>query len=180
MSPQLSPQLVEKIKLGDKTSITKWFKIFYPVIYKFVSSRVKTKEDAEDLVQKIFIESLQQISLLRDNCKLYAWMLSIAHARVTDFYRKQYAKKVIRCLPLGEHLLAWDNKDIDQVTEDVRDALALMKKTSRELLQLKYLDKKKVTEIAQSQGVTSKTIESQLYRARQEFKLCYLQVVNTI
>ncbi|MBU0979026.1 sigma-70 family RNA polymerase sigma factor [Patescibacteria group bacterium] len=180
MSPSLPLTIVDKIKAGHETSITVWFKTFYPFIKQFVASRVKRREDVEELVQKIFIDSLQQISLLRDKNKLYPWMLGIAGCRVADFYRKQYAKKVIRHLPLGERVLALDSKDIDQVSQDVQSALALMKQTSRDLLLLKYLDNKQVAEIAFSQNTTPKTIEAQLYRARQEFKLCWTQITATI
>jgi len=176
MTPQIKSADVNNIKAGHEASITLWFKAFHPAIRRFVASRVNRHEDIEELVQKIFIDSLRQISLLRDETKLYSWMLGIAHCRVADFYRKQYAKRVIHHLPLGEQALALDKKDIDQVSQDVQSALALMKQTSRDLLLLKYLDNKKVTEIAQSQDTTPKTIELQLYRARKEFKLCWAQV----
>jgi len=179
MLPTLPSDIVDKIKAGHEASITLWFKTFYPTIKKFVASRVDRREDVEELVQKIFIDSLQQISLLRDKNKLYGWMLGIAGCRIADFYRKQYAKKVIRHLPLGEQVLALDTKDMDQVDQDVQSALALMKQKSRDLLLVKYVDNKKVTEIAHHQQVSVKSIEAQLYRARREFKLCWVQVTAT-
>jgi|GEM_PF-1810113 RNA polymerase sigma-70 factor, ECF subfamily len=176
MPSTLTSTTIEKIKAGHEASITVWFKAFYPTIKQYVASRVNKQEDIEELVQRIFIDSLQQISLLQDGSKLYPWMLSIARCRVADFYRKQYAKRVIRYLPLGENILALDTKSIDQVTADVQSALALMRQASRDLIFLKYFDNLSVKSIAKQLAVTPKTIEAKLYRARREFKLCYDQV----
>lgn len=174
--PVFDCRLVDQIKAGHETGIMVWFKIFRPYVRQFVDSRVDNSADAEELVQKIFLDSLQQISLLRRRDRLYPWMLSIARCRVADFYRKRYAKKAIRCLPLGEQLLALDNRDINQVTQEVQAALAMMRQTSRELILLKYLDDCSVLKIARRQAVTPKAIEAKLYRARQEFRRCYAQV----
>jgi DNA-directed RNA polymerase specialized sigma24 family protein len=50
-----------------------------------------------------------------------------------------------------------------------------MSQRSAELLQSKYIDHKKVGQIADEFGKSVKAIESELFRARQEFKLLWVQ-----
>ena len=44
---------------------------------------------------------------------------------------------------------------------------------SQELLMKKYVDKKRVKELAQEFGRSEKAIESELFRARKEFRLLW-------
>src|SRR3989304_1739292 len=45
----------------------------------------------------------------------------------------------------------------------------------KQLLMMKYIDKRKVKDIARSWNTTVKAIESELFRARNEFRALYLQ-----
>ena len=168
--------LIAQLKMGDEKAVTTWFNQYQPIIYQFIASRISDRADIEELVQKTFIDSLRQISLLRDPTKLKAWMLNIARCRVADFYRKQYAKKVIKQLPLGKEMLALNTQDLPEVAEAVQATLNKMSAYSRELLLKKYVDRDQVSKIAKEQLVSNKTIESRLYRARQEFKSIYAKI----
>jgi len=52
-----------------------------------------------------------------------------------------------------------------------------MKKEYRELLLLKYIDKMRVKEISILLDRTVKSIESDLFRAREEFRVIYLDKI---
>src|SRR5574338_331797 len=53
----------------------------------FVCSRVSNTEDAQDLLQDIFVRIYQQRQTIRDTDRLKSWMYQIALIRIFDLYR---------------------------------------------------------------------------------------------
>ena len=102
-------------------------------------------------------------------------MQSIAQHEVADFYRKKYAKRAIKTLPLSELLLDQRIENTAEISQRVTAVLQKMTAHSRELLLKKYVDSQKVAEIALELGKTIKSVESELFRARKEFKSLYIQ-----
>ena len=166
--------LIKALRRGDKRATKYWFKHFYKRLFAIAVKKVRSEEDAKELIQETFINCLRNLHSFRGKAKLSTWMISILYHEIADYYRKLYAKKAIKVLPLGDFLLNWSISDSHEVSAKVRLILSKMVKEKRELLLLKYVDKKKVKEIAKNLGRTVKSIESDLFRVRTEFKKLYL------
>ena len=63
-----------------------------------------------------------------------------------------------------------DVDDSTEVSEKVTKVLKRMRNQYQEILMLKYIDNKKVAAIATELGKSIKAVESDLFRARKEFK----------
>ena len=100
-------------------------------------------------------------------------MVGVAKHEVADYYRRKYAKKAVQTLPLSQFLLAEPVADAHEISLKVMTVLKKMSTYSKELLLKKYIDKQSVEMIADDLGKTAKSIESELFRARKEFKLLY-------
>lgn len=166
--------LLEGLKDGLPQAVEYWFKHFQPKVLAFVSTKVSIEKDAEEITQEIFLNCLKHLPLFRGESSILTWMYSIARHEVADYYRKKYAKKAISLLPLNEILQIEDVKDAHTVSENVRQVFYQMTQEHRELLLLKYIDQKKVKDIADELGKSVKSVESDLFRARIEFKRLYL------
>lgn len=170
---QDSLALVKDIKKGKKVAVRFWFKHYYGQLLAIAIKKAQNKEDAQELVQETFINCLRNIQSFKNKAKLSTWMKSILFHEIADYYRKLYAKKAIRTIPLAEFLLNRPIADSHQTSQQVQAVLSKMLSYKKELLLLKYVDKKKVKEIAKKMGKTVKAIESELFRARKEFKRLY-------
>jgi len=166
-------QLVELLKLGDEAAVDHWYERYEPALKQFMLSKVPAVFDAEELTQQTFLQCLKSLSLFRGTASLQTWMLSVARHEVADFYRKLYAKKALQTLPLTQWFLSEPIPDSQEVSQKVLSVLAEMSAASKELLLKKYVDGQKVAEIAAELETTVKSVESQLFRARNEFKLLY-------
>ena len=166
-------QLLALLKKGDKRAVDEWFRTFYPQILRFIKTKVSNHKDSEELSQEVFLSCLQSLPLFRGKSKIFTWMCSVARHEVADYYRKKYAKKALKLIPIGDMLLKQEVLDASQTTHQVAKTLAEMKNSYRELLLLKYVDQKKVKKIAQELGRSVKSVESDLFRARVEFKKLY-------
>lgn len=167
-------QIIELLKLGDPAAVEYWFSEYENRMTHYFAQRIDSTADVHELVQETFVACLKQLPLFRGQSSILTWMISIAKHQVADFYRKKYAKKALQYLPLSHYLLDSKIDDAHETAEKVKHVLAKMSASSCELLQKKYVDGKKVSEIAQELGKSVKAIESELFRARIEFKELYL------
>ena len=121
---------------------------------------------ADELVQDIWLRVLQGIGCLQEPAKLRAWLFGIAHRRVMDRLREQYAAPVTD--GADPDALAADPIDLDLAFDirDVERGLQLLPALEREVLSLFYLDELPLAEVAQVLAVPTGTVKSRLFRAR--------------
>ena len=165
--------LLEALKQGDELAVEYWFKHYRPKLLLLAKQRLPSADLAEEIVQETFVNSLRSLNLFKGQSSLLTFMQSILRHEIADFYRKRYAKKFIRTIPLSEFLLDHPYKDAHDTAQAVNHVLAKMNCQHRDLLMKKYVDQKKVKELAQQTGRSEKAIESDLFRARQEFRLLW-------
>ncbi len=166
--------LLSQLKEGNSVAVREWYSLYYQRLLSLVRRKVSVEKDAEELVQDTFLGCLRHLPLFRGESSIWTWMCRISQHEVADYYRKRYAKKVIKSSPLSE-LLATEGLDTSQeVSHQVALVLHMMSAESREILQMKYIDRKKVKSIAEELGRSVKSIESLLFRARLEFRELYL------
>jgi RNA polymerase sigma factor (sigma-70 family) len=173
---QLLPEdvLVAKLRQGEAMAVREWYSKYYLKLVAYANTKVAATETAEELVQEAFINALKNIHFFQAKSSLLTWMVGILNHEVADFYRKQYAKRAIRVLPLSELLFVEPIADAHEVSRRVAAVLENMTHGQRELLLQKYVDKKKVRQMAKELGRSVKAIESDLFRARLEFRRLYV------
>ncbi len=170
--------LLSQLKTGNSKAVRQWFAQYHDHLFQFVTQKVSQEKDVEELVQDTFLSCLKHLPLFRGESSIWTWMVRIAQHEIADYYRKRYAKKFIHALPLSELLPLGDVSDAHEISQKVRHVLAKMTKEDREILLMKYVDKKKVKQIAHELGRTVKSVESILFRARIEFRELYLVIEN--
>ncbi len=168
--------LIEALKNGNELAVEYWFKKYRPQLRKIALSKVPNQSVAAEIVQETFISCLQTLNLFKGKSSLLTWMQSVMRHEVADYYRKQYAKKFIQTIPLSDFLFEQNYKDAASSAELVTLVLKRMVKKNRELLLKKYVDCQKVKDIALEMNVTIKSVESDLFRARKEFKALWLKL----
>lgn len=172
--------LVEALKKGDNLAVEYWFKKYRPKLRKIALCKAPSKVLAEELVQETFINCLKSLNLFKGKCSLETWMQTVMRHEIADLYRKRYAKKFIKTIPLTDFLLDKNFKNAEETADAVKRVLKKMASKNRDLLLDKYVDKKRVKEIALETGRSEKAIESDLFRARKEFKALWLEVEGAL
>lgn len=171
--------LLAYLRSGKKGAVRQWFHAYSPYLLKVALQKISVPEDAEEIVQETFINCLRQLPLFQEKSRLGTWMVGILRHEMADYYRKKYAKKALQVTPLATLIAAQPVKNASETSQKVKEVLSQMTRERRELLLLKYVDKHKVKEIAHNWRTTVKTIESELFRARQEFRLLYARSASS-
>src|SRR5580658_9870819 len=86
---QEEAQLVEKARQGDSLAfgslVEPWRKPLFGYIYRMVTLR----QDAEDLLQDVFIRVLEDIRSYRGEARFKSWLFGIATHACLDHLRKR-------------------------------------------------------------------------------------------
>lgn len=168
--------LLASLRAGDSAAVEYWYRQYSARLTAFIQAKVGSTHDVQDLAQETFICCLQNLHNFSGHSRLWTWMCAIAKHEVADYYRKLYAKKVLKLLPLSDFLTQVELYDSTELAEKLEYVWQKIGAHYKELLLEKYLDKHQVKEMARARGKTVKTIESELWRARQAFKSAYREL----
>lgn len=122
-------------------------------IYWHVRKMVIDHDDADDLVQEIFIKVWKNIKNFREDAKLYTWLYRIATNECLSFLSK---KKRRFFLPIHDVEAELTNKidlnvsmDGEEIQIQLQKALLKLPAKQRLVFNMKYFDEMKYEEIAE-------------------------------
>ncbi|MCF6196259.1 MAG: RNA polymerase sigma factor [Emcibacter sp.] len=156
-------------------------------LYAFICRYVADREEAYDLVQESFINIYQKIHLYDANRKFSTWAFQVALNKCRDWGRKKTLAKMVPFSSMGSAEEGFNF--LDNIADQGADPEhALMGKTELESLAhlvAKLPEKLKVPlimcvledmsqeECATILGVSQKTVETRIYRARKKLSEAY-------
>ena len=141
-------------------------------LFDFIRRRVRTEEDAEDILQDVFYQLVTSYSVTEPIEKISAWLFTVAKNKIVDWYRKKRTHTVTvideeTSLPLNlEDILfnpADNPDDVYQrsvVWAELADALDELPENQRDVFVKHELEGWSFKEIAESSGEPINTLLS--------------------
>jgi RNA polymerase sigma-70 factor, ECF subfamily len=171
--------LVEKILSGQPNAVIDFYTLYSPRILSYLIKRLPRREDAQEVLNDVFLEAVDALPTLHESSNLQAWLYKIAHNKMVDYYRKRKIKSFLFSQIPYLELIATEISQPEFIHEKnkVRDKIeatfhALSHKY-QQILRLHYEEQLPVKKIAEILQLTPKATESRLYRARQQFIKAY-------
>ena len=87
------PEIIERLKLGDKTVYTEVVERWQHMIYNTAVSIVQNEEDAEDITQDVFVTLYERIKDFREESSLSTWLYSITIRKALDLEKRKKRQK---------------------------------------------------------------------------------------
>ena len=171
--------LVERIVAGDEDAVVSFYKHYSPRILKYLVSRVPKKEDAEEIMNDVFLDVFDNLHLFQKKASLTTWLYTIAHNKLVDFYRKKKIKSVLLSQapflePLAKEISQPEFQfEKDRIRDRIEETLHSLSEKYRSILTLHYEKDVPVKKISVLFNLSFKATESLLFRARQQFKKNY-------
>lgn len=82
--------LMQKAKDGDASAFGQLYELYFVPVFRYIYARTKRKEDAEDLVQTVFLKVYKSIGNFQEQQKPpLAYFFSVARNAVIDYWRKK-------------------------------------------------------------------------------------------
>lgn len=134
-------------------------------------------EDAEDLLQEIFLKTFLNLNDFNIDLKFSSWIFRIAHNEVISAHRKSLARPQHSAEPLDESVaesIAADFNIVKKIDDaflrkKVSSILEKLKKDCREIIVLKFMEEKNYQEISDILKKPLGTVASLMNRAKKEF-----------
>ena len=173
--------IVIQARDGNRPAFEQLIDRYQGDIYRLIYYRIRSRMDAEDLTQDVFVRAFRNISRIREPLKFRSWLFRIAINRVNDYLRKKRVRSIFKSSDEGTEVqpAETDLQDTPEALEQVlkedfwRHVERIAKKLSkmeREVFMLRFLDNLNINEIAQILKKSESTVKTHLYRALAKFK----------
>lgn len=136
-----------------------------------------TQEDAEDLLQEIFVKVYRNLYGFDPSLKFSSWIYRIAHNQVISQWRKTKSRPQVLKFEADEDFLKFIAADEDLAGnierkftgEEVRDVISRLDGKYKEVLVLKFLEEKDYKEISDILRKPLGTVATLINRAKKQF-----------
>ncbi len=138
-------------------------------VYWHVRKMVIDHDDADDLVQEIFVKVWKNLGSFREDSKLYTWIYRIATNECLTFLKKKKRKYFVPIGDVTKELSEKLDEDVsisgDEVQLKLQKALLKLPDKQRIVFNMKYFDEMKFSEIAEVTGTSVGALKASYHHA---------------
>lgn len=139
--------------------------LYADVVYRVALSYAKTKEDAEDVLQNVFLKLLTKRVNFEDEEHIRKWLIRVAVNECNSLW-SSFWRKNVEYIDRMEEEITFQNADYS----DLYDAIKVLPAKLRIVLHLFYYEGYRTKEIADLLHIREATVRSRLTRARKLLK----------
>lgn len=173
--------LVERARKGDKTASAELYEKMYDKLYFFALKNVRSKEDAEDIVQEAFMKALESLGELNSSESFSGWIYSVTYnlcidkmrggKRVARFETEDDRDNAIENSALNEPVMVpEDYMQNEETKRQIKDVIDGLRPDMRSVIILFYYDQMSMTEVAETMGISESIVKTKLFSARKRIK----------
>ena len=199
LSPSTDESLVQwtETSVKEKQHISEVVKSYGSRLEGFIRKRVRTIEDADDILQDVYYQLADADRLLKPIDQMAAWLFTVARNRITDLYRKKKTESMPEIFTETDdegiftelRNLMFDNGSTPEddylrslVWTELEKALAELPEEQRQVFELTELKGFSFKEISKQTGITVNTLISRKRYAvlvlRERLQLIYDELLN--
>lgn len=138
----------------------------YPGLRRFVLSKVRNHQDAEDILQDVFIKVKLKSSQLHDESKVTQWFYQITRNSIMDYYRNKKKSIERDLVDTPENYNAFN----DCVVDCLQELMKTLPSPYREALELADSQDVSQKELAKQLQISYSGLKSRVQRARKMLK----------
>lgn len=158
------------------SSIENIWKEFHSKLRQFIVMRVSNADDAEDMLQEVFIRIYKNINSLKDEQKLTSWIFQITRNVIIDYYRSKKDSKEFDDEIISTNIGEEDS--ILKLSVGLNEFVEHLPPIYKEAIQLTEIEGLKQRELAEKLGISLTGAKSRVQRARQQLKEMLLDCCN--
>lgn len=179
IDPDSDEALVLAAKAGNFDAFEKLFDRHRQMVYRFAFQMCGRRDDAEDIVQEVFVRAYKNLERYRDEAKFTTWLLRIATNLGTDRARMSNRRQHLEQQE-AQGALSWmtanvnddpvDNLEGDRRVMILRKAISALPEHHRNMIVLRDIEERDYEEIGQICGCTVGGAKLRVLRARRALR----------
>jgi RNA polymerase sigma-70 factor (ECF subfamily) len=166
--------LVAALRRGDTRAFDKLFKSYGKRLYGFALGYLKSKDEAEGVVQEVFYKIWKKHELLNPDFSFKAYIFKIAYNHIQELFLKLAQKRNYRdeivniSVPFTTEM---DERiNYQSLLELVDRLIDQLPGRQREILIMRKKDGKAIKDIAVELGISPKTVENHITEAMKKVR----------
>ncbi|MDQ3681580.1 MAG: sigma-70 family RNA polymerase sigma factor [Bacteroidota bacterium] len=169
--------IISHVLQGNQNAYAMLVERYQNFVFTIVLRYVKSREDAEEVAQDVFIKAYRSLKDFKGTAKFSTWLYTITTTTCITFLRK----KKLEIHSLDNEKLFGIANNIDGGTSSngieqkskvtmVNQAIRLLSPDDAQIITLFYKGEQTLEEIAQIIGIESNAVKVRLHRARTRLK----------
>ena len=164
--PESDRVLVKRLKKGQIESFNILYERYSRNLYNFSRSLLKTHEDAEGVVQEVFLRVWTRRSELLEQKSFKSFLFKLAYNVTIDNFRKNTKDQKYEQFLI--HQAQRNNEDPEnvlefkQLNEQLEKAISELPEKRKQVYQMSRLNGLSYKEIAYCKKITTKTVENHI------------------
>lgn len=161
--------LLEKLISGDKFAFEKIYEIHYPTVVPFALRLTKSKQQAEEIAQEVFITIWEKREHINKDLNFRAYLKKITLNLVINFLKKASRNKELQ-KEIFENMICLQDDGLDmlqekQVQKIYNEAIGQLPAQKKIIYQLSRNNDFTYTEIATKLNLSKSTVKNHMVEA---------------
>jgi len=170
-------EIISRVLKGEQNAYAELVNRYQAYVFTLVLRMIKSREDAEEVAQDVFIKAYRSLADFRGESKFSTWLYTIANTTSITFLRKK--KLDVHSLDNEKVFEAADSKNsgfranlVEQKSRVnmVNEAIAMLSPDDAEIITLFYKAEQNLEEISRILRLETNTVKVRLHRARTRLK----------
>lgn len=161
---QTDAELVEKLRRGEVEAFDLVYKRYAGKLYAFSIKYLKSAEEAEELVQSVFLKVWENQNKLKKETSFKSYLFTIAYNEICNLFRRRvYSRNFIKESLAGNKEASdgmEEQIDYQSVLEQVEQIIARLPEKQRTVFLKSRYEGKSSKEIAAELGLSSGTVDN--------------------
>lgn len=159
-------ELVEKLRNGDVNAFDQVYKKYARKLYAFSLRYLKSKEEAEELVQSVFLKVWENQHTLKRDTSFKSYLFTIAYNEICNVFRQRsYLRQYIASSLESNHEASGDSEaqlDALFIREQVDRIISKLPEKQRIIFLKSRQEGKSTKDIAAELGLSPGTVDNYL------------------
>jgi RNA polymerase sigma-70 factor (family 1) len=169
MNNLLEKDIVQRLKSGEVQAFDEIYNLYSKRIYRFAYSFLKTKVNAEEIVQEVFLRVWEKRAKINKYYSFKAFLFTVSHNIIIDNFRENLKEqKYVEFLKENAVVFHSDTEmsmEYSELNKMYWDAIDLLPERRRLIFKLHRIEGLSYSEISQKLNISNKTVENQMSSA---------------
>lgn len=166
----INHELLARLKNGDMLAFDQVYRLYSHKLFSFVFKILKNEDEADDIVQEVFVKIWESREKLGDYKLLNSYIFTIAYNNSIDLIRKKINKnKYLEQLKNSSEIqiipTTISEIEFNELNIQVEKLIAHLPERQKQVYQLHREEGLTYTEIAEQLSISKNTVENHMVKA---------------
>jgi len=163
------PEIVSAIRQGDEAAFEKTFRTYYSRLCKYANSLLKDSDEAEEVVQTVFLTIWEKRADLEITFSIKAYLYRAVHNHCLNRFKHAAIKEAHK--EYSVHFIPQSYESVTQaihaseLEEQIEHAVNKLPAQCQKAFRMSRFEELKYQEIAERLDISIKTVENQIGKA---------------